>query len=378
MIGLSDTVATVAGETPRVFFLTPSVNAHSLLVGGPVASVRRRLKVGSILYDTVVLESGIYRAQAGPGGSTNSREAARPDLSPTWQTPRERNAIMGRTFSVAVGVEPSPGVPATTMHPILASQSQISWAATLDPFSLELPEGCDWIQWVSRRLSVPEEIDRQSRRWSDIDERNRVLVERFPDHFVRSRIIADTNDDLARAAAQGWVLSADPLHSEVLSGRIGDEEGWRLEGFALPFLVPAVGDLPWDAIADIRRDRGMRTLRRILGDVEAAALEAATSEGDLEATVHRLVERELVKANEVADALGATVKKTITGIVIATGVGFATMGVTGSLGVIATAGASTALGTVLDLRAARKSRRAKAWIGALARITTASGPQPSS
>jgi hypothetical protein len=363
----------VAAESHRVFFLTPSANAHSLLAGGPVASVRRRLKVGSILYDNVVLESGVYRAQAGPGGSTNSREAFRPDHRPGWQTSRERSAVMGKAFSLAVGIESSPGVPATTMSPILASESQISWAATLDPFSLELPVGCDWVQWVGRPPRVPEEISKQARCWAQIDERNKVLAERFPAHFVRSRIIVDTNNDLALAAAEGWMLSADPLHSEVLSCRLGDQEGWRLEGFALPFLVPAVGDLPWDVIGHIRRDQGMRTLRHVLRDVEAEALETATSEGDLEATVHRLVEGELARANEAADAVGATIKKTVTGLVIATGAGFATMSVTGPLGVVVTAGAASTLGTVLDLRAARRSKRAKAWIGALTTIKTAAG-----
>jgi|SRR5579863_6314972 len=370
---MSDTVAIVAAEAPRALFLTPSANAHSLLAGGPVASVRRRLKVGSILYEMVVLESGLYRAQAGPAGSTNSREAFHPDHRPGWQTARERSAVLGKTFSLAVGVESAPGVPATAMHPVFASESQICWTATLDPFSLELPEGCDWVQWVRRPLSVPEEIRKHARGWSAIDERNRVLAERFPASFVRSRIIVDTNDDLALAAGERWVLSADPLHSEVLSSRLGDQEGWRLEGFALPFLVPAVGDLPWDTIGDIRRDQGMRTLRHVLRDVEAAALEAATSEGDLEATVHRLVERELAKANEAADEMGATIKKTVTGLVIATGAGFATMSVTGPLGAVVTAGAASALGTVLDLRAARRSKRAKAWIGALTMINTAAG-----
>lgn len=338
-----------------------------------MASVRRRLKVGSVLYDTVILESGLYRAQAGPGGSTNSREAFRPDHRPGWQTARERSAVKGKTFSLAIGIESAPGVPATTMHPVFASESQISWTATLDPFSLELPEGCDWVQWVRRPLSVPEEISKQARRWAQIDERNKILADRFPAHFVRSRIIVDTNDDLALAAAEGWVLSADPLHSEVLSSRLGDREGWRLEGFALPLIVPAVGDLSWEAIGDIRREQGMRTLRHLLRDVEAAALEVATSEGDLEATVHRLVEGELVRAKEATDAMGATIKKTVTGLVIATGAGFATMSVTGPLGVVVTAGAASALGTVLDLRAARRSKRAKAWIGTLATIKTAAG-----
>jgi hypothetical protein len=226
------------------------------------------------------------------------------------------------------------------------------------PFSLELPETFDWVQWVRRPPRVPEAIGKQARRWAQIDDRNKVLAERFPAHFVRSRIIVDTNDDLALAAAEGWVLSADPLHSEVLSCRLGDQEGWRLEGLALPFLVPAVGDLPWDVIGDIRRDQGMRTLRHVLRNVEAEALETATSDGDLEATVHRLVEGELARANEAADAMGATIKKTVTGLVIATGAGFATMSITGPLGVVMTAGAASALGmmTLIEIPQSRSSK----------------------
>ena len=100
-------------------------------------------------------------------------------------------------------------------------------------------------------------------------------------------------------------------------------------------------------------------------------MEAATSEGDLEGTVRCLVEGELTRANEAADAMGATVKKTITGLVIATGAGFVRMSVPGPLGVVINAAAASAPGTVLDLRAARRSKRARAWIGALTRIKTA-------
>ena len=43
------------------------------------------------------------------------------------------------------------------------------------------------------------------------------------------------------AAVSGLALSADPLHNAVLAARIPDQQAWRVEGFAPPIVVPAVG-----------------------------------------------------------------------------------------------------------------------------------------
>jgi len=358
----------MANSGQRNLLMTPSTNAHVLLAGRPVESVRRRLKVASVIYDNVVLEAGLYRAQAGSGGSTNFRHGFGPGETPLWQTAHQRSIAKGKTFGISVGLESVPGVPATSMHPVMASESEISWAATLEPFAAEFPEGCDWISWVVRPHSLPNEVSKLARLWTDRDERNAVLERRFPTNHVRSRIIRDTNEDLAICAGEGWVLSADPLHNEVLSGRLRDEEGWHLEGFALPIIVPAIGDLSWEAVSDIRRDKGIRYLRDILRDVEVAAMEAAMSAGDLESAVHQLVDDELIKANEATGALRSTIKRSVLGILIATGVGFATVGITGPLGIMTAAGGSTAIGSVIDVRDAMRSKRSRAWLGALAKV----------
>lgn len=41
-------------------------NAHTLLTGGPVAAMRRRLKHASLLFDALYLDSGIVRADEAP------------------------------------------------------------------------------------------------------------------------------------------------------------------------------------------------------------------------------------------------------------------------------------------------------------------------
>ena len=43
-------------------------NAHTLLAGAPIAAMRRRLKFASMVYDRLLLETGIFRVHAGPDG----------------------------------------------------------------------------------------------------------------------------------------------------------------------------------------------------------------------------------------------------------------------------------------------------------------------
>lgn len=361
----------MADAASHDLIVTLGANAHGLLAGAPVASVRRRLKIASLLYDRLLLEEGILDVQAGPQGSSVFRHSTTADEPTAWQTARQRSAVKGKTFTIGVGRESTSGVPAETVRAVLSSETVIRWRATLEPFVSELPAGCDWIEWVYRTRSIPSEIGSVARRWTDIDKANAVLARRFPADHVRSRVISDTNEDLALAGASGLVLSADPLHSQVLASRLDDRQGWRLQGFALPIVVPAVGDLSWETIRDLRKDKALRYLRSAMLEIEFAAMEAATSQGDLESAVRGALEVEVAKTNGKEDELNATLKRTIVGVVVATGIGFATTGVTGPLGIVVAAFGSSIVGAILDARTALQTRQSRAWMGSLARIKSA-------
>jgi len=53
----------MSGNEPTLLVPLRS-NANTLLAGGPVESVRRRLKTASISFDQILLEAGVYRLQA--------------------------------------------------------------------------------------------------------------------------------------------------------------------------------------------------------------------------------------------------------------------------------------------------------------------------
>jgi hypothetical protein len=76
------------------------------------------------------------------------------------------------------------------------------------------------------------------------------------------------------------------------------------------------------------------------------------------------------RCTEVVDSLEAAIRSSL----IATDADVATMGIMSPRGVMVTVGATTAIGTVVDTRAAKRSKKSRAWLTwALAKIRDAAG-----
>ncbi len=85
----------------EVFFPLAS-NAHALVTGGSLASVRARIKIASLLYGRVLLEVGQLSIQAGPHGSQTWRHQTRPDAPAPWQTPKDRGRGQASPLSLSM------------------------------------------------------------------------------------------------------------------------------------------------------------------------------------------------------------------------------------------------------------------------------------
>jgi hypothetical protein len=333
-------------------------NAHTLLAGAPVAAMRRRLKFASLFFGRLYLEAGIFRMDAGPTGYFDTLEPAGDGTR--WQTAAQRSAAQASSFQLAMGREIVPGTPAPTMHTVMASQTSHSWVATLDPFGDELPAGCDWVEWV-RSPQLPSDLDRTVRDWTWADEHNAALERVIPERLLRSAVIKNTNHDLVIAAASRVAATVDTFHAQVAAQRFNDDGSWKLRGYVVPIVFPHVGDLPWEAIADFRRDRGMVRFREILREVEQETT-AEAADGDIEAAANRIYRRRLADASEAIDTVGTIGHKTLTGFVIGGYVGFLTSGIIGPLGVVAGASAGVVPGTVMDVRNMMRQRRSRGWV----------------
>jgi hypothetical protein len=341
-------------------------NASALLTGSPIESVRRRLKFASLYFDYVLLEAAIYDVSAGPGGWFGGTSPPMEGEEPRWQTPRRRGAEQRQDFTISVGREQGPGVTPGPMRPAISSAASISWRATLLPFADELPAGADWIGFVGSHDPVGE-IRRISDRWKWADERNVALERAIPERFVRNAVIGHANRDLGSAAQAGVAVSVDPLHNQVVAQRFQDPTTWQAVSFAVPILFPRTGELPWEAIAELRRDPEMIRLRRVLREVEEEAA-AESAVGDVEAAAHHAYERHLAAASGRVDGLGTVVRKTGASIIFGGGTGAAMLPLPPLLGfAVGTAlgGVGSAIGSLRD-RAQQK--RVKGWVSLAQRM----------
>ena len=321
--------------------------------------MRRRLKFASLFFDKLYLEAGVFRMDAGPTGYFDTLEPARDGTR--WQTGPQRSAAQASSFGLAMGREIVPGTPAPTMHTVMASEISHSWVATLDPLGDELPAGCDWVEWVRSPRQLPSELDRIVRDWTWADERNAALERAIPERLLRGAMIKNTNHDLVIAAAGHVAATVDTFHAQVAAQRFNDDESWHLQGYAVPIVFPHVSDLPWEAIADFRRDCGMARFREVLREVEQQAT-AEAADGDIEAAANRIYRRRLVEASEAIDTVGTIGHKTLTGFVIGGLVGFVVSGIVGPLGIVAGAALGVVPGTVLDVRNMIRQRRTRGWV----------------
>jgi hypothetical protein len=335
-------------------------NAKSLVAGAPVDSVRRKIKYASLFYETILLESGVLRLQAGPGGNFSVVESARLDTPLVWESAAGRRRAQQRPFVISMGREIVPGVPAPSMSPVLRSDSVIAWTATFEPFNWELPSAANWIEFAAGPRRLPTDLDRISRAWISADRRSNVLADVVPDRRVRELIIDNANYDLAAAYGEGFGAAIDPLHAQVVNRRFQDDVTWKAQGFALPISLPQVGGLTWDDIVRIRANRQIARFRDMLRHVEAEVAERSPAEG-LEAAVRRVYSRELGAAIGDVEGVGGPTARVLQIIVFGTAGGLATMGFSGLGGIAAGAVVAAAAGGVFDVRKVLRRRRSSGW-----------------
>lgn len=336
-------------------------NSQALVAGAGVASVRRRLKTASILYDRILLEGGSVHIMAGPtGGLTTASSFQVEHLRSRWDSASARHKAKGHQFSLSVATDTTPGVPPSVPYgPVVRSEATISWDVSLEPFFGELPRGCDWIGFAS--LRKPGAVDEHRvKDWQWRDSRNNRLLEAIPVGFVRSRVINDANDDLGVGLANNAAVSADALHQTVMLKRFEDDSGWQFSGFALGLVLPEVTGKTWDEVSAYRRHKAIDYYRKTLQEVETEALSVSNEE--LGAAVRRLYTTRLSKAVGKIEGMGTVLKRTPGYLLVGYASSFVTAGVTGPMNHVAGAALGTALGAVVDYRAVAQKRRERGWV----------------
>lgn len=277
-------------DRSRVYFPLRS-NAYTLLAGRQIAALRARIKRAALLNDEVILESGTFDVQAGPGGSFSTWRP--PTGKEKWQTPSLRGRLEGSTFTISM--KPSAAPADAPAHPIIQSPASIVWIATLEPLKRELPRGLKWLRY-GHGVDMPE-VAREAGSIFNPDYKDEALAALLPEGFVRTEIIKQFNLDLGMAASIEAAVTFDKRHAAVVQARVarGDAD-WVLGDRALALILSE--EPTWEEVNELRRSKGFQDYRAILRDAEAAAMETAAA-GVFD---HRLL-------NEYGDALEKAASK---------------------------------------------------------------------
>ena len=166
----------------------------------------------------------------------------------------------------------------------------------------------------------------------------------------------------------GCAVTVDPLHLQVVAQRFNDDDSWRLRCYAVPIPFPQVGDLPWEVISDLRRDRNIARFRAVLRGVEEEATAEAAG-GDIEAAASHAYRRHLAAAVGRLDGIGSgALRSAVALIVIGGAAGSATFGITGPLNLVAGTALGSAAGVIVDVRKILRQRRSRGWVAVHQRI----------
>ena len=174
-------------------------------------------------------------------------------------------------------------------------------------------------------------------------------------------MIKNANNDLALAAAAGYTVTIDGLHAQVVAQRFREETAWKLQGYAIPFLFPQIGDWTWQEIGDLRRDRNMAQFRAKLREIEEEAA-AERQRGDLEAAVRHTYERHNAAAVPKLTGLGRATGTIAAGYVISSGSGLMTLGLKGLSADLVSAAVGSAPGAFIGVRQVFRQRRSRGWV----------------
>lgn len=331
-------------------------NAHSLLAGGPAASVRRRLIISALMHDLVLVDDGAWHGHAGPTGSWEMRfPPERLGKPAEFQTARSRAKAKAGRFFVAVKPTGSPG-PA---RPMVTSDTTIAWEATFEPIKRELPRAYPWLEFLSADLHPDDK--RIVKRMVDEDAHDGVLDALIPDQFSRKLVIGGADMALVLGSRMQAAVSMDPMHRRVIEARLRRGQASPIYGAdALAILFPTVDGMAWDDVDAARNLKGLPQLRALLAEIEEAAWAVADTDRQLADAVR---EDYLRRFHDAVARIQPSLRGTALATVVGLGIGLVTGPLAPVVGLAAGA-AVTAAGAVNS-----RLKYERSWLAAASRLS---------
>jgi hypothetical protein len=264
----------------RLYF--PLRTSVELFADPTSVAAAARAKEAVVLYDEVVFEAGLFEVQMLEGGSFSNwrppESLSREDLANSRQLHE-----VGSEFTLAMGKQPAQGVPAPpeAMHAFLSGPITKSYAAEWHSEAIdELRElNPEWARYTVTEdggeaiRSLREPIAAAERAALEISRELKM------DPWIGAFAAKALARDATVAADMGAAFSVTSLFEPLVVGLEAEPD--PAGGTALGFLIPDVGGLPWEAIAEYREHPGSEDARGKLREFEQRAL-AAEADDPLE------------------------------------------------------------------------------------------------
>ena len=269
-------------------------NAHALITGPSIATVRRCIKVAALLHDQVVLDAGAVHIIVGTKGGHELRIPPGKGPVEGWQTPRERGFPIGKEPLLMIGD-----------GRIHMGTNLIVWRATFEPLKHELPRSYKWLEYAAlglysgRKKLVSQLVhDQQQQQLAGIDG--------TPEGRVGQAIVKHAYTDAVMATGIEAAVNVDRIHQQVYQAHV--ERGQAREVFgeaAFLTLFPDVEALSWDDVDSLRKHRAWRHMRHLLQEIETVARSDAITPVEAEDQIRAEYTTRLAEAQDaVAGTIG--------------------------------------------------------------------------
>lgn len=234
-----------------------------------------RAKEGAVLFDEVYFEAGMVTATVGEGGNFVMYRPGH-ELGPDDLADTRRLYSPGEGFSVAVGTETTPGVAAKKMQPILQTKVVKSYAAEWHTSAINELAALE-VDWARFGNLGDDEMQKLA---APINQATRLFREQAKTidlpHSQTEFAATALAEDAVVAARIGAAINVTSLFAPLIeqSGRDDEATG----STALGIVVPDLGQLPWEAIAEYRAHPASGEARAKLREFEQRALDAEPGE----------------------------------------------------------------------------------------------------
>jgi hypothetical protein len=261
---------------PTTFFFPLRTNVKYFDSPGEQLALEERVKQASLLYDTLLFESGLYLTSVwNPEQGNPSVDMVIPphqlDVDALEEEDRRFQPTGGQAHVLIDG------------HVFAAGPAERQFRAQFHTLLKKLQ--ADSLPWIrTESFELTSEGKESARRLGQGDER--LLTELMPtaSPSLRSKIAQNLNRDVVLASGLGAVASPDPLFAPLAHAKAAHGRGVNpaLGLTALQVALPDWSDLPWERIVDLRDHPSLVEFRQKMVAVERVAREAVAQNETLD------------------------------------------------------------------------------------------------